>query len=167
MLRVSMSQRHFTNYWWFALSFLVITSDQITKYFAVYYLNDPGSIRVTPYFNLTLLFNRGAAFSFLSHAGGWQHWFFGCLSISVCLYIIFILPSIKPREKLNLSALSLILGGACGNLWDRFNYGYVIDFLHFHYYDWHFAVFNIADSAISVGAGLLILAILTSKEYSR
>lgn len=152
------------NYSWLLLSILIIALDQYTKMLAVSHLQLNHSQIVTSFFNLTLLFNHGAAFSFLSEASGWQQWILSSVSILVSLGIIAMLPKITTQAPLQCLSLSLVLGGALGNLWDRLNYGYVIDFLHFHYQDWHFAVFNIADSAISIGTTLLIAAILFSQD---
>lgn len=152
--------KYFANYWWFLISALILCCDQLSKLIALHYLSGIDSLVVTPFFNLTLLFNRGAAFSFLSQANGWQHILFGVISMVVCFYCFYIFPRINPGARLYLIALSLIVGGALGNSIDRLHYGYVIDFLHFHLFDWHFAVFNLADSAITIGAGLLILSLI-------
>jgi signal peptidase II len=145
------------NYFWLLLSVIVICLDQITKAVAVGTLSEAGTVPVTSFFNFTLLFNHGAAFSFLSNAGGWQQWLFNGISIGVSAYLLFLIPQLRPHHRRSLAALSLIVGGAIGNLWDRITLGYVIDFLHFHWSSWHFAVFNVADAAITVGAGLLLL----------
>lgn len=116
-----------------------------------------GEVRVyTSYFNLVLVGNPGAAFSFLADAGGWQRWFFVLLSFIVSIVISVILIR-KPQAKLINWGLSLLLGGAIGNLIDRLRFGVVIDFLDLHLGDWHWPAFNLADSAITVGVALLII----------
>jgi len=115
------------------------------------------SIPVIPYFSLTYVHNTGAAFSFLSQAGGWQRWFFAGLALTVSVVITIWLARLKKHEILLAVALSLVLGGAVGNLIDRLLYGYVIDFLDVYYQDWHWPAFNIADSAITLGVSLMLL----------
>jgi signal peptidase II len=142
---------------WLWLSVLAIVLDQASKLLVDYSMVLYQSIAITPFFNLTYVHNTGAAFSFLSEAGGWQRWFFAGLAIVISGILAVWLLKLKPQEKLLAVALSLVLGGAIGNLIDRIAYGYVIDFLDFYYDDWHFAAFNIADSAISLGVGLMLL----------
>ena len=142
---------------WLALSFVALVLDQVSKWAIDSSMQLYQSIPLVPYFNLTYLRNTGAAFSFLSEAGGWQRWFFAGLAIVISGILAVWLLKLKPHEKLLAVALSLVLGGAIGNLIDRIAYGYVIDFLDFYYNDWHFAAFNIADSAISLGVGLMLL----------
>ncbi|MDP5070522.1 MAG: signal peptidase II, partial [Congregibacter sp.] len=108
-------------------------------------------------FNLTLHHNQGAAFSFLADAGGWQRWFFAGLALAVSAMIVFWLRDLKPRQWPLSLALALVLGGALGNLVDRILLGYVVDFISVHYQDWYFPTFNVADSAISVGAALIVV----------
>lgn len=110
--------------------------------------------------------NAGAAFSFLANAGGWQRWFFTGVGIAAAIFIIWMLKS-HPGQKLFSFALACILGGAIGNVIDRTLYGYVVDFLDFHYAGWHFPAFNIADSTISIGAVCLILDELLRVRRSR
>lgn len=112
-------------------------------------------ILFTDFFNLVLTFNTGAAFSFLSNESGWQRWLFSGISICASGLIIYLLQK-HTSEKLFCIALSLILGGALGNLWDRVTLGYVVDFLDFHYAGYHWPAFNVADSVIFIGALLLI-----------
>lgn len=142
---------------WLWLTGLVIILDQITKIFTDNALDYGVQNAVFAGFNLTLLYNEGAAFSFLSDAGGWQRWFFIVLSSAVSLFIFFWLRKADKNNKILLAALSLILGGALGNLIDRSIYGHVIDFIQVYYDVYYWPAFNIADSAISIGAGLLIL----------
>ena len=141
---------------WFALSVLVVFCDYISK-IAVLSSFSPGESRVvTSFFNLVLVFNKGAAFSFLAGAEGWQTLFFAAIAIVASIVIGFLI--IKSKSKpLFCAALALILGGALGNLYDRLVYGQVVDFLDFHAAGWHWPAFNVADSAITVGAAILIV----------
>ncbi|MEP5568062.1 MAG: signal peptidase II [Halioglobus sp.] len=142
---------------WYLLALVMILLDQYTKTLATESLTYARPVQVFPWFNLTLQHNTGAAFSFLSDAGGWQRWFFTvvALVISVALAVwLFIAP--RAHWLLSLS-LALILGGAIGNVWDRIALGYVVDFLSVHYQGWYFPAFNIADSAITVGAACMLL----------
>lgn len=138
------------------VAFAVFVIDLLTKtYFeSTYYLGE--SRPVTSFFNLVLAHNYGAAFSFLADSGGWQRYFFAAIAIVAVVVCLKLMIS-HAREKLFCLALALILGGAIGNLFDRIIYGYVIDFLDFYYGYWHWPAFNIADSAIVLGAGLLIV----------
>jgi signal peptidase II len=111
---------------------------------------------VTSFFNIVRVHNSGAAFSFLANAGGWQRWFFTAIGIGAALLMIWMLKK-HAGQKLFAFAISSILGGAVGNVIDRVLYGYVVDFLDFHWAGWHFPAFNVADSAITVGAACLIL----------
>lgn len=135
---------------------LVILLDQLTKYLADAQLVYAQPLPVLPSFNLTLLYNRGAAFSFLGDAGGWQRWFFAAIAITVSVVLVFWLRKLKPEQWLLALALSLVLGGAVGNLIDRLWLGYVVDFIQVYYGSFYWPAFNVADSAISVGAALLI-----------
>ena len=141
---------------WGWITALVILLDQITKVLADHFLQYHQSIEVMPMFNLTLMYNKGAAFSFLADAGGWQRWFFLILTTAVSIFLYSWLRKLKTHQVLQYSALALILGGAIGNLIDRSIYGHVIDFLDVYYQQHHWPAFNIADSAITVGAILLI-----------
>ncbi|MGR9052549.1 MAG: signal peptidase II [Gammaproteobacteria bacterium] len=142
---------------WLWLSFLALILDQASKIAVATAFKLYQSIQITPFFNLTYVRNTGAAFSFLSEAGGWQRWFFAALAIVISLVITAWLARLKRHETLLAVALALVLGGAVGNLIDRLAYGYVIDFLDFYYRTWHWPAFNIADSAITVGVGLMLL----------
>ncbi|MEX2365375.1 MAG: signal peptidase II [Pseudohongiellaceae bacterium] len=159
--------------WYYLLSLAVIVLDQVLKKYmsAILPLCEPGycrSIEILPVFQFTLLHNTGAAFSFLSDAGGWQRWFLGTVSIVVSLVIAIWLFRIRLSDKLLALALALILGGAVGNLIDRLINGYVVDFIVVHYKQWYFPAFNVADAAISVGAALLILdMLLKSRSEAR
>jgi len=141
---------------WFALSVLVVVLDFVSK-IAVLAAFAPGESRaVTPFLNLVLVFNKGAAFSFLAGADGWQTPFFAAIAVVASIVISFLI--VRNRNKpLFCAALALILGGALGNLYDRLVYGMVVDFLDFHAAGWHWPAFNVADSAITVGAAILIV----------
>lgn len=157
---------------WFAISFGVIVIDQALKYYmsSILPLCEPGyceSIEVLPVFNFTLLHNTGAAFSFLADAGGWQRWLLGGISIGVSAVLVVWLSRVDRRDKILALALALILGGAVGNLIDRVMLGYVVDFIVVHYKEYYFPAFNIADSAISVGAALLILDLFYKPKAMR
>jgi len=142
---------------WLWLSAFVIVVDQITKRVVDTSMQLHQSIELAPFFQLTYLRNQGAAFSFLSGAGGWQRWFFIILAVVASAFITVWLRKLDPRQRREAMAWSLVLGGALGNLIDRILYGYVIDFLDVYYGDWHWPAFNVADSAITVGVVLLLL----------
>lgn len=137
----------------FSIISIVFFLDFVTKNYAITNLLLNHSEAINTYLNFTLAFNYGAAFSFLSDAGGWQRWFFVIFSIIVVFFISYIL--IKDKESEYIS-YSLVLGGALGNLYDRIFLGYVIDFIEFHYNDFYWPIFNIADIAISMGVILLL-----------
>ena len=141
---------------WLGLAGVIIVLDQISKLWISSHFIYGESLRVTEYFNLVLAHNTGAAFSFLSDAGGWQRWMFSSIAIVAAVWIVRLLRQ-HAKETLFCLALALILGGALGNLVDRIAYGYVVDFLDFYWNSYHFPAFNVADSAISVGAVLLLL----------
>lgn len=147
---------------WLWLSILVIVLDQITKTAADNTLLFGVQNAILPGLNFTLLYNQGAAFSFLSDAGGWQRWFFIFLSSAISIFLFFWIRKLNNSNKILAIALSLILGGAIGNLIDRSLYGYVIDFIQLYYDVYYWPAFNIADSAITLGAGLLILDMFLS-----
>lgn len=143
---------------WLIVSALVIVADQVTKQLIVRSMELFESIPVVPYLNLRLLHNTGAAFSLLADAGGWQRWFFVLLGAGVSAFILVWLRKMPAGQgKLLPLSLSLILGGALGNVIDRAMYGYVVDFIDVYYGAWHWPAFNVADSAITVGAVLFIL----------
>jgi signal peptidase II len=141
---------------WIWIPLLVIACDQATKLLAESLLEYRQPLSLIPMFNLTLVYNPGAAFSFLSDAGGWQRWFFMLLSSGVSVVLIIWLQKLNTSQKLQTISIALILGGAIGNLIDRSIYGHVIDFIDVYYATHHWPAFNIADSAISIGAVLLI-----------
>jgi signal peptidase II len=141
-------------YSWLAIATFVL--DQAIKFAAIHYLMR-APIEVTPFFNLALAFNTGAAFSFLSNAGGWQNVFFAAIAAVVSVIILVVIRRLGANDKQVAVALWLILGGALGNLFDRLYHGHVVDFVDVYYRAWHWPTFNIADSAIFIGAVLLIL----------
>jgi signal peptidase II len=139
----------------YAIATIALLLDQTSKWLALSHLQLGVPDEVLPFLNWLLLFNPGAAFSFLAQSSGWQRWFFTILGLFACIYIIFILRK-HQNERLLSIALSLILGGALGNVLDRLMYGAVVDFIDVHYANWHWPAFNIADSAICIGAALII-----------
>ena len=164
---------------WLWLTLLVVIADQASKQAATHLLGPFDQYAFLPYFNFSLTFNRGAAFSFLSDAGGWQRWFFTALAIAVSVFIFLWLKKLSAKEKLLAASLALILGGAVGNVLDRMLYGYVIDFIDWFYYSstkclpffyhlnqatCHWPTFNLADSAIFLGAALMIFQAVYSKQ---
>ena len=140
---------------WFLAAALVLAADRLTKWLILGWLRPGESYEVTGFFELVLVFNRGAAFSFLADAPGWQRPFFIAVAVVVSAIVGWMLWR-HPAKRLLGAGLALILGGALGNLWDRVAIGAVVDFLDFHAYGWHWPAFNVADSAISVGAALVI-----------
>ncbi len=142
---------------WVIFAAVIVLVDQITKVWAdaslVYGQPNP----ILPVLDITLHYNPGAAFSFLSDAGGWQRWFFTVISAAVSVYLLVWLMKLRRQQWLLSMALTLVLGGALGNLWDRVRLGHVIDFISVHWGNAYFPTFNIADAAISVGAVLLII----------
>ena len=141
---------------WIGIAALIVVLDQFTKVLVLGSFQYGESVPLTGFFNLVRVHNLGAAFSFLAGAGGWQRWFFTGLGIVAALVMVWMLRS-HAGQRLFCSAISFILGGAVGNVIDRLLHGYVVDFLDFHWAGWHFPAFNVADCAITVGAGLLIL----------
>lgn len=141
---------------WLGLSLLALVLDQGSKLLVDSTMQLYQSIPLLPFFKLTYVRNMGAAFSFLSEAGGWQRWFFAGLALVISIVITVWLSRLQKHETLLAIALSLILGGAVGNLIDRLAYGYVIDFLDVYYGTWHWPAFNIADSAITLGVALML-----------
>lgn len=140
------------------VSLLVIIADQLSKLYIVENLVYRQRIEIFSLLDITRLHNTGAAFSLFADMGGWQRWFFIALGFSVALLIIVWLVRLRvPQQRLLASGLALILGGAIGNVIDRLIYGHVVDFIHVHYADWYWPAFNIADSAITIGAVILVL----------
>ncbi len=147
---------------WLAVAALVLALDQWTKQLILQHFADGEVLPLTSFFNLTLRYNPGAAFSFLSDAGGWQRWFFTGIAVLVSGWVIWSLPKARGLYALTLS---LIMGGAIGNVVDRLQYGHVVDFLDFYVGNWHWPAFNVADSAITVGVILLALDGLRKKSH--
>jgi signal peptidase II len=141
---------------WLWLSALVVVLDQATKALAELYLDPSRPLNLLPFFDLRLAYNRGAAFSFLGDAGGWQRTFFIVLTVVVLVFLLRWLWHLKGAQRLVPSGLSLVIGGAVGNLIDRVATGAVVDFLDLYYQAWHWPAFNVADSAITVGVVLLL-----------
>ncbi len=148
---------------WLGIALVILLADQFTKVLIIGSFELGDSHSVTSFFNLVRVHNSGAAFSFLSSASGWQRWFFTAIGVGAAGFIVWLLRS-HPNQRLFCFALTLVLGGAIGNVIDRVLWGYVIDFLDFHwdwlaplFYQGHFPAFNVADSAISVGTVCLIL----------
>ncbi|MDB5848681.1 MAG: signal peptidase [Rhodoferax sp.] len=141
---------------WLGLALIVLIADQFTKVLIMGYYRLGDSTPITGFFNIVRAHNTGAAFSFLAAASGWQRWFFSAIGVAAALFILWLLKS-HAGQKLFSFALACILGGAIGNVIDRLMHGYVVDFLDVYWRGWHFPAFNIADSAITIGAGCLIL----------
>ena len=141
---------------WLGLSLIVLILDQFTKVLVMGYYREGDSTVVASFLNVVRAHNTGAAFSFLNGAGGWQRWMFTGIGVAAALFILWMLRS-HAAQKLFAFALACILGGAIGNVIDRLWHGYVVDFLDFHYASLHFPAFNVADSAITIGAACLIL----------
>lgn len=141
---------------WLVLAVILLMADQFTKVLILGYYQLGDGTYITSFFNVVRVHNTGAAFSFLASASGWQRWFFTAIGIAAAVFITWMLKS-HPGQKLFSFAMACILGGALGNVIDRTMHGYVVDFLDFHYGNWHFPAFNVADAAITVGAVCLIL----------
>ena len=148
---------------WFALAAAIVAADRVSKLAVLESLVPGESRELTGFFNLVLVFNKGAAFSFLAAAPGWQTPLFAAIALAAAA-IISVLIVRTPQNALFCAGLALILGGALGNLWDRLAYGQVVDFLDLHALGWHWPAFNVADSAITVGAGVLIAEGLFLRE---
>ena len=141
---------------WIGIAVLIMVLDQLTKVLILGSFQYGDSLPVTSFFNLVRVHNHGAAFSFLADAGGWQRWFFTGIGVVATVLMVWMLRK-HPGQRLFCAAISFILGGAVGNVIDRLIHGYVVDFLDFYWGRWHFPAFNLADSAITLGAILLIL----------
>lgn len=145
-------------YLWITVAVFVL--DQLTKYAASDYLLHHGEVRVLPFLNLVLVHNTGAAFGFLSWASGWQNVLFIVVAAGASAFILWLLSRSPPADRMLAVALTLVLGGALGNLLDRLVRGYVVDFIDVYYGSWHWPAFNVADSAITIGALLLLFGAL-------
>ena len=152
---------------WLWLALAVFVVDFATKQLAENMLNYGQAVNLLPVLDFTLLYNPGAAFSFLADQGGWQRWFFTAISVGVSLMLIIWLKRLPRGQVLLPSALSLILGGAIGNLFDRLVYGHVVDFISVHWDKSYFPAFNIADSAITVGAVLMAMDVLREMKQEK
>jgi signal peptidase II len=152
---------------WLWLSVVIFALDQLTKWLAVYYLDLYQVQHITRFFNIHLAFNEGAAFSFLSTVGGWQKILLSLLAAVVSLFITIWLYRLPRHERWTACALSLVLSGAVGNLWDRLTLGHVVDFIQLHYQSWYWPTFNIADIAICIGAVMLVLDALVRRKTSK
>lgn len=141
---------------WYGISAVVIALDLYTKHLIEVAFTYGDMLTITSFFDLVRYHNQGAAFSFLADAGGWQKWFFSGISVVAAIVITYLIQKYR-TEKLFCVGLALVLGGAIGNLYDRVTLGYVVDFLNFHYRDIYWPAFNVADSAICIGVGLLLL----------
>ncbi len=148
------------------LSLLVIVLDQASKWAIMANFSEYEVMTVLPVFNLTLVYNTGAAFSFLSDAGGWQRWFFVSVAVILSVVMTAWLRQLPPHERLAGYGLALVIGGAIGNLIDRLWLGKVVDFLQWHWRDWYYPSFNLADSAITLGVILLLLQGLFGRRES-
>ena len=148
---------------WLWVFVLLLLIDRVSKEWAITHLHLYQPLGVTPFFNLTLAYNTGAAFSFLNSASGWQQGMLGGLAIAVSVVILFWLYRLKRSDRWESIALCFILAGAIGNVLDRIYYHHVIDFLDFHIQQWHFAIFNVADSVICIGALMLLLRLVKLK----
>ena len=141
---------------WFLLAAVIVIADQVTKALVLARFAPGERLEVTGFFNLVLVFNKGAAFSFLAGAGGWQTWLFAAFALIAAVVVSVLLVRHPGRTMFSLG-LALILGGALGNLIDRIRFGHVVDFLDLHAAGWHWPAFNVADSGITIGAALLII----------
>ncbi|NOX10052.1 MAG: lipoprotein signal peptidase [Gammaproteobacteria bacterium] len=151
---------------WLWLSLLVLVLDQLTKYLADTGLDYAQPVALIPQLNLLLLYNPGAAFSFLSDASGWQRWFFVVIGVVISTVLLFWMRGLSRADRRVAIALALVLGGAIGNIVDRLLHGYVIDFIDVYYNGWHWPAFNIADSAITVGVVLLLVDSIKTQDSS-
>jgi len=142
---------------WLGLAGVIVLVDQATKHLAIAQLELYRPVEVLSWFNLTLAHNTGAAFSFLAGGSGWQRWFLSAVAVVIVVAMLVWLWRLPHRARLLPTALALVIGGALGNLIDRLRFGYVVDFIDWHYNDWHWPAFNIADSAIVLGVALLLL----------
>lgn len=152
---------------WIFISVIIIACDQFTKYLFLHHLTQQSTIPIFPFLNFILRFNAGASFSFLGNAGGWQVYLLAGISVVVSVILIIWLTRLPREEWWTSLPISLVLGGAIGNLIDRVRFGYVTDFIDFHVGNWHFATFNVADSAVSVGAACLVLIFLYEIYFGR
>ncbi len=151
-------------WFWYVVALVVMVLDQASKMWASHHLTYGEPVEFTTFFNFTLLHNHGAAFSFLAEQGGWQRWFFAVLAIAVSVVLIAWIARAAASNKRETFALAFILGGAIGNLYDRIALGHVVDFIVVHYQHYFWPAFNVADSAITLGAFVLIADMFIKKE---
>ncbi len=152
---------------WLLLTALVLVLDFATKQLALRFLHPYQPVPIFPSFNLTLVFNPGAAFSFLSHSGDWQRWFLSLVAIVIVMVLMAWMRKLPANRKLALAGLALIIGGALGNLCDRLVLGVVIDFIDVYFKNYHWPAFNIADSAICIGVLLLVIDLFVVRKRRR
>jgi signal peptidase II len=152
---------------WLGLAGLVVVLDQLTKYWVISVLELGERVQVLPFFAWVRWHNDGAAFSFLSGSSGWQRWFFICLAIGFCAYIVYELARLPKQDKVMGWVFALIMGGAIGNMIDRVVQGYVVDFVLVHYEAYIFPAFNVADSALFCGAATWIILMLIEWRQGR
>ena len=152
-----MSSKSLGKIHWLWLSVLVFVLDQLVKWVVVQEFSLYEQLPLLPFFSLTLAYNPGAAFSFLGNASGWQRWFLSAIAIVVSAMLVGWIKQLRKNETWLACSLSLVLGGALGNLYDRLIHGQVTDFLLFYYKNWYFPAFNLADVAITIGAIMLVL----------
>ena len=155
-----MSSKSMGKLHWLWLSAVIVVLDQLAKWVVVQEFSLYEQMPLLPFFSLTLAYNPGAAFSFLGSASGWQRWFLSAIAIVVSAMLVGWLKQLRQNESWLACSLSLVLGGAVGNLYDRLVHGQVTDFLLFYYKNWYFPAFNLADVAITMGAAMLILDML-------
>ena len=156
-----------TNLRWLWLSLGVLVADQLTKWAALVGLTYARPVEILPFFNFTLLYNTGAAFSFLADHDGWQRWFFVFLAVVITAALLAWLAFVAIRDGRIKVGITLLIGGALGNVIDRVLYGHVVDFLDFHVAGWHWPAFNIADAAITIGVALIIWAELRPTDREK
>lgn len=150
---------------WYRLAIIIVLVDQLVKRWVSATLQFQPPIKLLPVLELTYAENTGAAFSFLHDAGGWQRWFFTGIAAVVGIGIAIWMARLKREQRLLLASLALVLGGAIGNLIDRMRFGYVVDFIAAHWGEHYFPAFNIADSAITIGAGLMLLDMMLNPHH--
>lgn len=153
---------------WLWVSLVVFTLDFLSKSYALKKLMEYQPLEVNKFFNLTLSYNKGASFGFLNHASGWQTWLFGLLAIAVTIAILVWMSRLSAKQRWLNIALAMIIGGALGNLFDRIHYGHVIDFIQWHISYLYWPIFNLADSAICIGAAMLFIdAVFFAKKVKK
>ncbi|MFC3193555.1 signal peptidase II [Marinicella sediminis] len=155
-----------TGWSWLWVSGLVVIADQITKYLASSHLELYVPHKITGFFNLTLMHNEGVAFSILADQSGWQRYFIAVVASLIVIWLLYWLKQNRKHMTLQNVALVMVIGGALGNIWDRIVLGYVVDFIELHYKSYYWPAFNIADSAITLGAVLLIIDAFKNKDES-